>query len=194
MTSLLTVPFQVVISSDDSQIAFDATVSERHQGKLTVTEHPVETGANITDHAQKEPDVLDISGIISNQPILLNIVEQLQPSIPGGDPNNRAQDAYTEFQRLQDTAALLEVATEMRDYSNMMITSISVNREARTRNILDIGLSLREFKIASVETIEAPEPVEPVHKNKRKQGRKQTKKPKTEVEEKQSSVLADWLS
>ena len=189
MTSLFDTSYQVVISSDDSQIAFDATVTEQHKHELAITEHPVEDGANVADHARKLPDAIDIQGIISNHPILLNFTEDLQPSVPGGDPNNRAQDAYDEFVRLQSTAALLDVTTELRDYTDMMITAISVRRDKTTRDILDIGLTLREFRKATVESTEAPEPVEPVHKGKTNKGRQQKKDPAPEVEEKSESVL-----
>lgn len=190
MTSLLDIPYQVVITAPDSQIAFDATVSETHTGKLDITEHPVEVGADVSDHAKKAPDALQISGIVSDTPILLNF-EDRQPIIPGGDPDTRAKNAYDEFVRLQDTAVLLEVATEIRDYADMMIESISVTRDASKRHILDIGLGLRQFRRATVETVDAPEPAEPAHKRKRKQGRKQKKEPKKEVETKQTSILQD---
>jgi hypothetical protein len=189
MTSQIDTPFQVVIASDDSQIAFDATVSERHQSKLTVTEHPVETGANVTDHAKKEPDVIDLQGIISDHPILLNVIEDRKPSVLGTSPKERAKSALREFQRLQDIAALLTVTTESRTYEDMMITSISVPKDSARRHILDISLTMRQFRRASVETVEAPEPVEPVHKAKRKQGRKQKKTPKKEVEQKSQGLL-----
>lgn len=193
MTSLLDIPYQVVITSDDSQIAFDATVSEKHTGKMTITEHPVEQGANVADHAQREPDALDIQGIVSNTPILLNFDETVQPSIPGGDPYNRAQDAYDEFNRLKDTAALLDVATEIRDYTDMMIESVSVTRDAPKRHILDIALGLREFRKASVESILAPEPIKKTHKGGAGRGadngRQNTNDPKPEVEAKAESAL-----
>lgn len=195
MSSLLDIPYQVVISAEDSQIAFDATVSERHRHELKVTEHPVEEGASVSDHAQLEPDVLDIQGIISNTPILLNVEDNIQPSIPGGNPDNRAQDAYNEFLRLQQTAALLEVATEIRDYSDMMITSISVPREKGSRHILDIGLTLQAFRKATVESVAAPQPIEPVHRSKAKNGRQNLKTPQKQVEQKTESALeafANW--
>jgi hypothetical protein len=191
VTSFLGTPHRVVISAPDSQIVFDATVTETHTDKLTMTQHPVETGADVTDHARKEPEEITISGIISNQPIVLNIEENLKPSVPGGDPNNRAQEAYNEFRRLQESVALLEVDTEIRDYTDMVITSISVARDASKRFILDIGLTLRQFRKATTRSVPAPEPIEPTHKPEGKGGNKNKKTPPTEVEEKANSVLED---
>jgi hypothetical protein len=122
---------------------------------------------------------------------VLNIEENLKPSVPGGDPNNRAQEAYNEFRRLQESVALLEVDTEIRDYTDMVITSISVARDASKRFILDIGLTLRQFRKATTRSVPAPEPIEPTHKPEGKGGNKNKKTPPTEVEEKANSVLED---
>ena len=50
-------------------IAIDCTVTERHTSTATVTEHPVESGSNITDHIRPEPVQLSVNGIITNTPI-----------------------------------------------------------------------------------------------------------------------------
>lgn len=192
MSSLTNTAKQVSIVAVDSQITFDATVSEQHNSVLTITEHPTEVGATVSDHAQKEPDEITIQSIISDTPILLDIADR-QPSVPGGNPDNRAQQAFQELRRLQDTAALLVVTTETHVYQDMMIKSIAVPKDAARRHILDVTLQLKAFRRASVETVEAPEPVEPVHKAKRKQGRKQTKTPSKEAEDK-TSVLGGLIN
>ena len=50
-------------------VEIDATHSEEHPTKNTVTDHPVETGANIADHIRPDPDHVTIEGVISNTPI-----------------------------------------------------------------------------------------------------------------------------
>lgn len=50
-------------------IAVDATLRQQHSAPSTVTDHPVETGSNISDHIRPEPDTLTLEGIISNTPI-----------------------------------------------------------------------------------------------------------------------------
>jgi hypothetical protein len=189
MSSLIDIPFKVLISAPDSQIAFDATTNEQHDSTVTVTEHPIEDGATITDHIQNDPDGLQLQGIISDNPILLNVEADKEPSVPGGDPDLRVKEAYAEFLRLKEAGSLLEVTTELRNYADMVITAISVRRDKDTRHILDIGLTLFPIRKAVVEPTEAPEPIEPVHKPKRPQGRKPKKPPKTAVEQKASSIF-----
>lgn len=52
-------------------IRIDATVSETHAYVNQVTDHPVERGANITDHVRPEPRRLSLVGFISNAPQFL---------------------------------------------------------------------------------------------------------------------------
>src|SRR5258707_82000 len=50
-------------------IEFDSTIREEHHGTTTVTEHAVEKGANISDHARPELDRITCDVIVSNTPI-----------------------------------------------------------------------------------------------------------------------------
>lgn len=52
-------------------ITLDVASKLQHTSTNQVTDHPVETGANISDHVRPDPDVLTVEGVISNTPILL---------------------------------------------------------------------------------------------------------------------------
>lgn len=58
------------IGSDGQQfrIEIDVTTREVHTFNNSVSDHPVETGSNISDNIRPEPNVLAIDGIISNAP------------------------------------------------------------------------------------------------------------------------------
>lgn len=53
-------------------LAFDCTVSITHQGTADITEHPVEKGADITDHAKKNVGRFSMEAFITNSPIYDN--------------------------------------------------------------------------------------------------------------------------
>lgn len=191
MSSLLNVPFNTIISSDDSQIAFDSVTNEQHNASATVTEHPVEDGADIADHIQQDLDALQLQGIVSDHPILINVEAGPDPSVPGTDPRQRAKAAYNEFLRLKNAGALLTVTTELRTYEDLAITGIAVVKDKDKRHILDIGLTLTPIRKATVQLVDAPRPRNPVHKDRRKGGRKPKKSPKTAVEEKADLSLTN---
>lgn len=52
-------------------IAFDATIREQHISTSIVTEHPVEKGANVSDHVRPELDKLSVDVFVTNTPIHL---------------------------------------------------------------------------------------------------------------------------
>lgn len=67
MSTLLT--WQV--SGQTYSIRIDATTQETHSYVNTVTDHPVERGAALTDHVRPDPIRLTIAGVVSNQPHFL---------------------------------------------------------------------------------------------------------------------------
>jgi hypothetical protein len=153
-------------------LEFDAIISETHQGDAIVTDHPVEEGVDISDHVRRQPESFTCQIIVSNAPILVNRSVAARPSVRGGDPNNRAEDAYGFIKELKDGGQLVGFSTTLRDYDNMVITSTAASRDSRTGNILDMTLTIREIVIANTETVAAPEPVNPSRKTKTKLGKK----------------------
>jgi hypothetical protein len=55
-------------SGETEILVFDAIVSLSPEDSVTITDHPVEQGSNITDHARDEPERLSIEGIVSTVP------------------------------------------------------------------------------------------------------------------------------
>lgn len=53
-------------------IRLDVVTTASHEAVVTITEHPVEEGSNIVDHARPEPDRVSIEGYVSNKPLMQN--------------------------------------------------------------------------------------------------------------------------
>jgi len=52
-------------------VSIDAAITETHTSAGTLTEHPIESGASITDHFNVNPRRLDLDGVITNHPVRL---------------------------------------------------------------------------------------------------------------------------
>lgn len=71
----------------------DVSVRESHGLSADVTEHPVEEGADITDHIRAKPRTFSIEGLISNTPIEVpqshmdGAVEDTSPITIEGEPS-----------------------------------------------------------------------------------------------------------
>lgn len=57
-------------TGETESVTLDATQTETHEDALTITDHPVEVGANIVDHAREEPTRLTVEGFVSGMPTL----------------------------------------------------------------------------------------------------------------------------
>lgn len=54
-------------------VRFDVVSQETHESLLDITEHPVEKGSDITDHARPKEPILNVEGYISNKPLQTNV-------------------------------------------------------------------------------------------------------------------------
>src|SRR5262245_31080718 len=57
-------------SGQTEYVRFDAVLSEVHEDVVTITDHPVELGVNVSDHARPEPERLTLEGVVSSIPNL----------------------------------------------------------------------------------------------------------------------------
>jgi len=153
---------------------FDASISENYSKQAVLTDHPVEEGADISDHVRSLPEEVEINGWVSNNPIIAaaSIRE-------GSPPRSIAEDAYGELRRIMDERVPVRLVTALREFDNMILTSISVVRNKDTGRIIDATIKLRELIIATTETTDAPEPEQSNRKKKQNKG-KQTGKEATD--------------
>jgi len=56
----------------DRVVTFDAIEAENHESVSEISDHPVETGINVTDHVRPLPDTFSFTGFISNTPTKFN--------------------------------------------------------------------------------------------------------------------------
>ena len=141
-------------------LILDATTSEVHRRTNRVTDHPVEEGASVSDHIQRMPEELELTGIVSDTPVIwLATLFATSPVVGDLDSSSARSDiAYKEIHRMMDAGELFTVITRLREYKNMSITSFTVSRDASTGNVIPISLSMREVLTVETATVAAPTP------------------------------------
>lgn len=127
-------------------VELDASISEDHQSRVSVTRNPVEKGLDVTDHIRAEPQRLTIRGVISNAPIG-------RPGLLADPEPNRAENAHATLLDLQARGELLTVATTLRDYTSMALENVDVNRTSESGDSLDLTLTLVEIRIVESDTV-----------------------------------------
>lgn len=198
-----------LISRKIGTFKLDATEQEDNKSTLRTTKNPVESGANVADHAVLEPKQITIKGkIVAYEPPLLtrgNEILQLirfnlpyiktahrftqkayklyadakyikneamryakifgidkkareiAPFLTDGNKNkdnsaakNRLQSLYEKLLEIQKSGEFLEVATGLKTYKNMLITSIEITTESDL--YADVTLILEEVFIVETKT------------------------------------------
>jgi hypothetical protein len=152
-TTLL-IPKLAIIDS----LVLDCSISEQHQGDVEVTEHPVEFGANIVDHARPKPEQVTLEGLISNTPITLGQARRIVSTAGvavessvledalAGQPGY-AEAAYATLRDLRENPRLVTIKTALRDYEDMVMTSLSVPRDAKTGEALRFTATFRHVRL-----------------------------------------------
>jgi hypothetical protein len=178
-------------------VQFDASVSEVHTDEMEITDHPVEEGSDISDHIRKMPITIEMNGVITNNPIvfLASVRAKSPVTTDISTTQDRVGTGYDKLREIQESGELIDVATSLRDYNNMVIQSLSISRDVSTGNILDATLTLREIIIAKQLTTDLPIPIpeKVAKKTETNKGNKSKTAATTEQTEKSSSVLGSLL-
>ncbi len=176
-------------------ILFDATERDSHQSTATITEHPIEEGANISDHIRKDLDRVSLRVVVSNTPIVAPVdhadgVTGRQGSVqltgPNGEelaraqvlvfdgPLSRVRSVYEEILGLMEAGTTVGLITSLREYEDMGIERLSPIREAKTGDALVATLDLKQVRRVSSEIVAAPEPREVRGNEDEERGRENT--------------------
>lgn len=135
----------VTIHRAIGEMTFDATFQESHASDLEVTDHPIETGALVSDHAFMKPLKVEITAGVSDI-----LTPSGNPAYGGG--SGRAQAAYQLLTELQKSAEPFIVQTGLKVYENMVCESIRTAQERDSANILYFVASLREVLIVETQS------------------------------------------
>lgn len=133
---------------------FDAVLREDHSSALRITEHPVQSGANISDHAYFMPFrlVLDIG-----------MSDVMGSFVPGqyGFFSSKSMAAYQTLLNIQKTRQPVTVVTRLNRYDNMMIENILAPVDSRTTFGVRMIVNLKQILTAFVGETSAPDSTSP---------------------------------
>jgi hypothetical protein len=200
-------------------LKLDAAISESHAISARITDHEVEDGSNISDHKIDSPDTLDITGVISENPISLaeaavtaggGVVGSLVPGIGGAvvtgavskvgsslvqeEEGGRFIRAWQALEFAKREAIPLTIITGLKTYTNMILMDANNTRTARNSQALEFTAKFKNVRIIESETVTVPvtaldDDVEGKTK-KRNEGKKPIEDPGDKEGEKGASLLS----
>jgi len=133
------------VSSESITYFFDAVLRVEHRQDLVRTEHPVQSGASIVDHAYLRPArvILEIG------------MSDAMGSFTAGQftsSSSRSVSAYQTLLDLQNSRVPLTLSTRLNQYSNMLIESIGAVEDAHTRFAGKFQVVFSQIIVATVAT------------------------------------------
>ena len=147
----------VYIQTNIDGLFFDAIMSTNTQDSLTITSHPVQSGANISDHAFRNPTKISMEIMMSDVmaqrvPGQFTNGAGLRGTVLGmlGANGSKSVSAYQRLIELQRLRMPFSVKTRLGYYNNMLIESIDVPDDVNTLSGLRCTVNMTEVLIAQV--------------------------------------------
>lgn len=131
-----------MLQTSMGDIYFDAVFKTDHSANMMVTEHPVQTGAPIADHAYLEP-------------------EEISCEIGMTDANGDGMSVqmYQQLRELMSRREPFTLVTRLNSYPNMLITALSVPDDYTTMFALKAGIVFKQIRVVQVATIQVQQTV-----------------------------------
>lgn len=130
-------------------------ISEKHSDTLEITEHPIEDGAPVSDHAYKRPPEVTMELGFAGGGSLLDGVDttQMFNLNSGLSLGTSPREIYQQLVALQESRVPFDVTTGKRQYQNMLIKSLDVTTDKVSENVLMCALTLRNVIISRTHSI-----------------------------------------
>ena len=180
-------------------VTLDASVYESHALEADTTDHPIEKGADRSDHYRARPRQVTIEGMISPVKIGTSfpgqtLVSSVKSIITGSDP---VAEAWETFKKYFDTKELITITTKAETYTDMAIISIKSEKTSGRNSVLSFEMVAKHIKTVSVLTTDAikiPAAVKSATAGKESGTQKNGRKPAKEAQPQQkTSMLAQGL-
>ena len=115
---------------------FDAVFKTEHSANMMVTEHPVQTGAPIADHAYLEPE---------------DITCEIGMTDVNGD--GMSVQMYQQLRELMSRREPFTLVTRLHSYNDMLIAALSVPDDYTTMFALKAGIVFKQIRVVQVATV-----------------------------------------
>lgn len=126
-------------------IVADVTIEEQGTDDLAITQHPVEQGAAITDHAYKQPSQVTLRLGWSN-------------SSAGAQGNSDyVRNMYQKLLDLQAGRVPFDIVTGKRKYTSMLAASVAQTTDEASEYSLFVTLRCQQIIIVSTQTTQVPD-------------------------------------
>lgn len=157
---------QTILVRPKRQIAdftMQVVIDETHHDELEITNHPIEQGSTISDHAFMRPAELTVRCGWSNSPSVPGLFGGLAAGLPttidavqsllSGSTADQVREIYAKLLKLQASRIPFSVFTGKRNYDNMLMKSLTTVTDKDTENALIITASFVQLIIVKTQLL-----------------------------------------
>lgn len=137
-------------------IEIPATLEEIYIDTLQTTMHPVEVGAEITDHSFKRPMEVILRCGWSNSS--LDAMFGMVSALFSGElsASDYVSGVYSQLVALQESRQAFSITTSKRQYKDMLIIALQVHVDEKTNDVLFCTATCRQIIIAQTQATTLP--------------------------------------
>lgn len=145
-------------------------IREEHTSKLSVTDHPIEKGADVTDHSFVQPTRVVLECGWSNSSSILssllsgNFDSGSLGAIAGGlfsggtmSASDYVSGIWSKLQKMQQARGLVTIQTGLVTYKNMLIEECRCYRDKTTSFSLMATITCRQINVVSTSSTTVPD-------------------------------------
>lgn len=151
-------------------LELDAIISQQHSFDADVTQHPVEKGAQPSDHIQPKAEVISLEAVIAEW----RVGDPLPPL--GVKPSPvRVPAAQKALLRIRDTGTLVTLRGADREVSNLAVSGLRMSFGAKGNNTLRFSCTLTQVRFVETRSAAIQKRTKtPKAKKKKDEGNKPT--------------------
>jgi hypothetical protein len=147
--------------NNQTTYVFDAVLELDHEQELETTNHPIQTGADISTHAYLMPAMLTmLIGMSDAMDSYANsTTASKSPYITPftGNPS-KSVSAYQQMLALQAARTPLTITTRLRTYTNMIVKAVSPREDYKTIAGLRMRVVFKQIFTASTTNVQSARP------------------------------------
>lgn len=174
------------IRVDDLQI--DATPEHDLPAEVETTDHPIEEGANPTDHARALPEKWNGTCVISSVPVDETDRNQ-RGAFAAFGTGGYAEEVYDKFRKMKDARQLHVITLPNMRLENMLLTSLSRMWRAQYGEAAYFKVGFKQIRLVQSGTAQFVTAPQQVNTDKPVKKEKQSKKQGEDSTEKRKSAL-----
>lgn len=150
-------------------VEFDSTVEVSTEFGGSLSTHPVESGARITDHFTRENPVFSVRGVTSNTPVFpvgggtrsFGATYQRNEfnAVEGG--GKRTKNLYDVLTTMYGNGSVFTLVCDLDSYDNCIIKSMGFSQTSDKAEALYVDLTVEQIRVVGTQRVVSPFPVDP---------------------------------